>query len=85
MFARNEANPKNTKWTADLMNEKEFNIDDSNITLENILNIVTGRIPTFRLRKALNHLDYTEYSEEESANFNMNESALSQVSLVWVI
>ena len=49
----------------DLMDENEFFVDDLNVTFENIMNIVSGRISAKRLQKIINHLDYTEVSDDE--------------------
>ena len=47
------------------MEESEFFIDETDINYENIMNVVSGRISDKRLKKVLNHLDYTEISDEE--------------------
>ena len=78
---RNESKIKNIKLTADLMNEKEFQIDDNNITFENIMNVVAGRISSKKLLKALPHLEEAEYLDEDSEDLNnMNELNFSQVN-----
>ena len=49
----------------DLMQENEWVIDDLNITFDNVMNLISGRISEKRLDKALNHFEIFISSDEK--------------------